>query len=163
LIHLRRLVEFLAALNGLCDARLASSTAPSESMHTVSELVSSLGSKVDGVNLVEIEAYLRSSKIARKISGYNEKEAEKESNGASNRRKGATPPLHAVETFILTLTNANESGRVFVNVQPPSKDGNGVGHVTLKYQLLNPSREFKEVVDSARSVILVRDPVQDPP
>lgn len=124
-------------------------------MYTVSELVSSLGSKVEGVNLVEIESYLRSSKIARKISGYSEKEAEKEPNSVSNRRRGTTPPLHAVETFILTLTNANEDGRVFVNVLPPSKDGNGASHVVLKYQLLNPSREFKEVVDSARSVILV--------
>jgi chromosome transmission fidelity protein 1 len=132
-------------------------------MYTVSELVSSLGSKVAGVNLVEIEAYLRSSKIARKISGYNEKEAEKESSGTSNRRKGTTPPLHAVEAFILILTNANEDGRVFVNVQPPSKDGNGAGHVTLKYQLLNPSCEFKEVVDSARSVILVYDPCSETP
>jgi len=126
-------------------------------MYTVSEFVSSLGSKVEGVNLVEIEAYLRSSKIARKISGYSEKEAEKESNGMNNRRKGTTPPLHSVEAFILTLTNANEDGRVFVNVWPPPKDGSGTGHVILKYQLLNPSREFKEVVDSARSVILVRD------
>jgi chromosome transmission fidelity protein 1 len=135
---------------------MASSTAPSESMYTVSDLVSSLGSKVEGVNLVEIEAYLRSSKIARKISGYSDKEAEKESNGTSDRRKGTTPPLHAVETFILTLTNSNEDGRVFVNVWPPAKDGNGAGHVVFKYQLLNPSREFREVVDSARSVILVR-------
>src|SRR5258708_7456009 len=127
-------------------------------MYTVSELVSSLGSKVEGVNLVEIGAYLRSSKIARKISGYSDKEAEKESNNANSRTKSATPPLHAVETFILTLTNANEDGRVFMNVQPPSKDGNGAGHVTLKYQLLNPLREFKEVVDSARSVILVCSP-----
>jgi len=124
-------------------------------MYTVSDLVSSLGSKVEGVNLVEIEAYLRSSKIARKISGYSDKEAEKKSNGASDRRKGTTPPLHAVETFILTLTNSNEDGRVFVNVWPPAKDGSGAGHVVFKYQLLNPSREFREVVDSARSVILV--------
>lgn len=153
-------MEFLAALNALCDARLASSTAPSESMYTVSELVSSLGSKVEDVNLVEIGAYLRSSKIARKISGYSEKQAEKESNNASNRKKGTTPPLHAVETFILTLTNANEDGRVFVNVWPPSKDGNG--HVIFKYQLLNPSREFKEVVDAARSVILVCDVCSGP-
>ena len=124
-------------------------------MYTVSELVSSLGSKVEGVNLVEIEAYLRSSKIARKISGYSDKEAEKETNGAGDRKKGTTPPLHAVETFILTLTNANEDGRVVINVWPPEKDGSGAGHVVLKYQLLNPSREFREVVDSARSVILV--------
>ena len=132
-------------------------------MYTVSELVSSLGSKVECVNLVEIESYLRSSKIARKISGYSQKEAEKEPNSSSNRRRGTTPPLHAVETFILTLTNANEDGRVFVNVSPPSKDGNGAGHVVLKYQLLNPSREFKEVVDSARSVILVCDLCSRPP
>jgi len=141
---------------------MASSTAPSESMYTVSDLVSSLGSKVEGVNLVEIDAYLRSSKIARKISGYSDKEAEKKSNGTSDRRKGTTPPLHAVETFILTLTNSNEDGRVFVNVWPPAKDGSGAGHVVFKYQLLNPSREFREVVDSARSVILVCDHCSGP-
>ena len=45
------------------------------------DLVSALGEKIQGVNLLEIEAYLRSSKIAIKISGYSDKVEEKEALG----------------------------------------------------------------------------------
>ena len=45
---------------------------------TVGELVAKLGSKNEGVNLLEIEKYLRASRIARKISGYCDKIEEKE-------------------------------------------------------------------------------------
>jgi chromosome transmission fidelity protein 1 len=63
---------------------------------TVAELMQRLGRKAEGINMLEIEAYLRSSKviafvlynkrgdlifegiqIARKISGYSDKLAEK--------------------------------------------------------------------------------------
>jgi chromosome transmission fidelity protein 1 len=50
-------------------------------MMTPSDLVAALGKKVQSINLLEIEAYLRSSKVARKISGYNDKLAEKEASG----------------------------------------------------------------------------------
>lgn len=45
------------------------------------DLVSVLGEKIQSVNLLEIEAYLRSSKIGRKISGYSDKVEEKEALG----------------------------------------------------------------------------------
>jgi len=83
-LHLRRLTEFLVALDKYCDetAKQASETTPvsptSEIMMTPGDLVAALGKKVQSINLLEIEAYLRSSKVARKISGYNDKLAEKE-------------------------------------------------------------------------------------
>jgi chromosome transmission fidelity protein 1 len=52
-------------------------------MMTPGDLVAALGKKVQSVNLLEIEAYLRSSKVARKINGYNDKLAEKEASGSS--------------------------------------------------------------------------------
>lgn len=83
-----------------------------------------------------------------------------ENNGKStSRRKGQTPPLHAVESFLLGLTNASEDGRVFLSVQP-SVQPNGGPVVSLKYQLLNPSRHFEEIVAAARSVVLAGGTMQ---
>ena len=48
-----------------------------DEVHTSGELLRRLGRKVEGINLLEIESYLRKSKIARKISGYCVKELEK--------------------------------------------------------------------------------------
>lgn len=61
-----------------------------------------------------------------------------------------TPPLHAVESLLLALANPDEDGRIFL-----SRSGApGVETAHLKYQLLNPSTHFREVVEKARSVIL---------
>ncbi|KAJ7644317.1 helicase C-terminal domain-containing protein [Roridomyces roridus] len=118
---------------------------------TVANLLEHLGRKVAGVNLLEIEAYLKSSKIARKISGYSDKEAEKDQNSKTRPRRGAVPPLHAVEAFLLSLTGTNEDGRLtFTLVRTLS----GQEEVEMKYQLLNPAPHFLEVVECARSVIL---------
>lgn len=68
-------------------------------------------------------------------------------------RRGVTPPLHTVETFLLALTNASEDGRILVSVIRPSNP-DSAPTVQLKYQLLNPADHFKEVVTTARSVIL---------
>lgn len=77
----------MVALDKYCDdiAKQASENASnlpsSEIMMTPGDLVAALGKKVQGINLLEIEAYIRSSKIARKISGYSEKLAVKEAAG----------------------------------------------------------------------------------
>jgi chromosome transmission fidelity protein 1 len=85
-LHLRRLVEFLIALDKYCDEFAAnantSNSSQNETMLTPGELVAALNKKVQGVNLLDIESYLRTSKVARKISGYSDKVAEKEALGA---------------------------------------------------------------------------------
>jgi hypothetical protein len=69
---------------------------------------------------------------------------------ANARRKGATPPLHAIESLLLALANPDEDGRIFL-----SRTGSpGAESIQLKYQLLNPSTHFREVVEKARSVVL---------
>ncbi|THH27828.1 hypothetical protein EUX98_g6366 [Antrodiella citrinella] len=62
------------------------------------------------------------------------------------RLSSVTPPLHTVENFILALTAASEDGRVTFSMNE--------GHVEIKYQHLNPSTHFQEVVNTARSVVL---------
>ena len=84
-LHLRRLVALLEALskfaeewkathaankNGAAAGLGKSAAQPAADVLTSGELMARLGRKVEGVNLLEIEKYLRGSKIARKISGY---------------------------------------------------------------------------------------------
>ncbi|KZS97147.1 DNA repair helicase [Sistotremastrum niveocremeum HHB9708] len=136
-VHLKRLLSFMTSLAQLCQDHRGKKA--KDDIFTVGHLVSQLGSKNEGINLLEIEKYLKSSRIARKISGYCEKKI-------LNGRRRAAPPLHAVEAFILALTGASEDGRVTISTIGDT--------VQLKYQLLNPAPHFKEVVDSARCVVL---------
>ncbi|KIJ54966.1 hypothetical protein M422DRAFT_241049 [Sphaerobolus stellatus SS14] len=151
-LHLRRLLRFLAALKTYME-KWKDSGAKQEIM-AASKLMECLGSGVDGVNLLEIEAYLKKSKIARKISGYSDMVAEKaagiDSAHVAKARRRATPPLHSVESFIVTLTNGDEDGRISLSLGGDA----GKDIVTIKYQLLNPSNHFKEVIDVARCVVL---------
>lgn len=70
MLHLKRLVMFLDALqkyalewkekNGKADASKVE-------VMTVADLLDRLGRKVAGVNLLEIEAYLKSSKVSQAL------------------------------------------------------------------------------------------------
>ncbi|GBE87470.1 ATP-dependent DNA helicase CHL1 [Sparassis crispa] len=119
---------------------------------TSDELLRRLGRKAEGVNLLEVERYLRNSKIARKISAYSLKALEKAAGhdpaklSKLARLSSNTPPLHAVENFISALTAASDDGRVTFSMVDRQ--------VEIKYQHLNPSTYFQEVIDEARSVVL---------
>ncbi|KAF8895275.1 helicase C-terminal domain-containing protein [Infundibulicybe gibba] len=154
MLQLKRLVAFLDALKRVVGEWKAARTGNAEKVEMVNvlELMERLGRKAAGINLLEVEKYLRSSKIARKIAGYSDKEAEKNADPATQRRicKGAVPPLHAVEAFMLSLTGMNDDGRItLAMIGPPGQED-----VELKYQLLNPAPHFQDVVDSARAVVL---------
>ncbi|KAI0937761.1 hypothetical protein AcW1_003835 [Taiwanofungus camphoratus] len=119
---------------------------------TPGELLLRLGRKTEGINLLEVERYLRSSKIARKVSGYSVKALEKAAGQDPSRLaklarlSNTTPPLHSIESFIAALAAANDDGRVTFAIVDDQ--------VEIKYQQLNPSTHFQEVVDAARSVVL---------
>lgn len=65
--------------------------------------------------------------------------------------QSAISSMHAIETFILSLANRSEDGRVVLSSATNSA---GENVVRAKYQLLNPSHVFRSLVDEARSVIL---------
>jgi chromosome transmission fidelity protein 1 len=108
LVHLKRLLVFLDALkqyvlewkesktvkSGGNDNNSGQRKIDSTEVMTISEFMERLGRKAGGINLLEIEQYLKTSKVvdqmnyqkirliiytqvARKISGYAEKQAEK--------------------------------------------------------------------------------------
>ncbi|KAF8349254.1 helicase C-terminal domain-containing protein [Amanita rubescens] len=166
LVHLKRLLVFLDALKQYAlewkESKIVKSEGPDHNsakrkgsnsdlteVMTISEFMERLGRKASSINFLEIEKYLKTSKVARKVSGYAEKQAEK-ADSNSTRRKGAIPPLSIVEEFMLSLTGASEDGRVSISlVGAPEKLD-----VEMKYQQLNPSPRFMEVIETARSVIL---------
>ncbi|KAG8944165.1 ATP-dependent DNA helicase chl1 [Tulasnella sp. 424] len=170
-LHLRRLVLVLTAIDKFCTdwpSKNHSKGPANEEMLGVQEFVSALGSQVQEINLLEVDQYLRESRIARKISGYCDKVAEKEAAKAeskskfvSSQRSRGTPPLHAVESFLLALTNPSSDGRIFVSMPNPTTATPGAPPVVLlKYQLLNPADHFRDVVSSARSVVLAGGTMQ---
>ncbi|TFK48655.1 DNA repair helicase [Heliocybe sulcata] len=168
-LHLKRLMTLLVALRSALSSRSMSEKTKgvkeTTEVMTVGEFIRSLGRKVEGVNFAEIETYLRSSKIARKISGYADKmsqDAAKEGTprlstaesyehtpavGQRPGRSGAVPPLYAVESFLVALNNASEDGRISISGSKPEER-------EIKYQHLNPSTHFADVIDAARCVLL---------
>ncbi|KAF8558368.1 DNA repair helicase [Imleria badia] len=171
-LHLKRLINYMEAIQRVMDdwkatrSEAGSTTEARTQVFTISNFMEKLGRKAVGINLLEIEAYLKKSKIARKISGYAETVSGEEelpplshlspSNVISDSvsKKPATrgtPPLHAIEALMVGLVGAREDGRVILSVVG---DGTHPEELEIKYQLLNPSTTFREVVDSARSVIL---------
>lgn len=55
--------------------------------------------------------------------------------------------FHAVEDFLLSLTDALDDGRVTLSLEAGDS-------VVVKYVLLNPAERFADVVNSARAVVL---------
>ncbi|KAK7056977.1 ATP-dependent DNA helicase chl1 [Paramarasmius palmivorus] len=154
MLHLKRLVAFLDALRKYLSDWKQESLKGSRKTEVLSaaELLERLGRRIVGLNMLAIEQYLRSSKIARKIASYAEKVAENETGsqkGSNRSGKGSIPPLHSVEDLLLSLAGATEDGRITLSIE-----GVNGQEVVIKYHLLNPAPHFREVVDAARSVIL---------
>ncbi|KAM6494135.1 Helicase C-terminal domain containing protein [Amanita muscaria] len=156
LVHLKRLLVFLDALKKYVlewkESRTSGDNQNAMEVMTIPKFMDHLGRKASGINLLEIEKYLKTSKVAWKISGYADKQAEKEAGPAApgHRKNGSIPPLCVVENFMLSLTGASEDGRVTISLSGTSAKP----YVELRYQQLNPSPHFMEVIEAARSVIL---------
>lgn len=149
-LHLKRLLNFLdafqkVAMDWMAQKSSAISKRQDTEVMTVPDFIHRLGRKVEGINLLEIESYLKRSKIARKISSYaiDVSEGEKPGRHLSSM---ATPPLHTIEALMLGLAGASEDGRLIFSAVGDA--------VEIKYQLLNPSTLFRDVVEVARSVVL---------
>lgn len=153
MLHLKRLVMFLDALQKYALEWKEKNTKVDGfkvEVMTVTELLDRLGRKVNGVNLLEIESYLKKSKVnmfrrsdavcfsLTPLRGVDRKEnfrlfrqrSRKTRWRCFNRpppslkfaalpdpklrpKRGAVPPLHAVEAFLLALTGVNEGRHAY--------------------------------------------------
>ncbi|GES65568.1 ATP-dependent DNA helicase-like protein [Aspergillus terreus] len=106
------------------------------------------GKGVDQINPYKLCQYLQESKLARKVDGYVEFSAEK-TTGKPDRQansKSTTPVLFHIQSFLLPLMNLSAEGRLFYQKTD--------GDIQLKYMLLDPTNQFREIVEDARAVIL---------
>ncbi|WFD05647.1 RNA helicase [Malassezia vespertilionis] len=152
--HLRTLQVLLSALQAYCTAKIQAfgDTAEivTETLTTV-QFTAALGGTVDLINLVRLEHWLKDTRIARKISGYADKQWVQE-HGKDCPRRNKMQAMHLFEGFLLALSNRAVNGKVMVTVSPASTEQDR--HVHFKYLLLNPAEAFQPLLDAARSVIL---------
>lgn len=111
------------------------------------------GKNVDQINPHKLSKYLSESKIARKVDGYTEycansisvrQRLQLQEQGESRQHQ---PVIFQVQSFIISLMNPSAEGKLFFE---KSDDGD----IMLKYNLLDATNHFREIVEDARAVIL---------
>ncbi|WFD19601.1 RNA helicase [Malassezia caprae] len=135
--HMRTVQVLLRALQSFCE-QVGTAAEPLPSL-TTSQLMARLGGTADQIN----------------VSGYADKTS-LEQPGHLAKPQGRAHPMHAVEAFLLALTNKAVHGRVLL-----TKESAGV---RLKFLLLNPSDAFQPIVEAARAVLLAggtMEPIAD--
>ncbi|PYH41131.1 DNA helicase [Aspergillus saccharolyticus JOP 1030-1] len=139
--YIAQIIRLLGSISYYLRSVLTGS-GPSEGPVLPSDLMSGKG--VDQINPYKLSRYLQESKLARKVDGYVEFSREMAGNRASE--KTTTPVLFQIQGFLLSLMNPSAEGRLFY-----VKDK---GDIQLKYMLLDPTNQFRDIVDDARAVIL---------
>ncbi|KAI9318461.1 helicase C-terminal domain-containing protein [Dichotomocladium elegans] len=111
---------------------------------------------IDHINMFKVEKYLKESKLAQKLNGFIDKEQQQQQQQRNGLALSGVPTLSQIESFILTLTNADKDGRVVLTY--------GEEGPQIKYMLLNPAEVFRPIVEEAKSIILAggtMEPVSD--
>ncbi|CCJ29870.1 unnamed protein product [Pneumocystis jirovecii] len=112
----------------------------------------------DQVNIYKLEKYMKNSGLARKVDEYFEKKSKNLDQTKTNTEKNiilGLPILSHIQTFLLNLTNPFTEGKIFFgHIEKAQINGKTNTDCYLKYLLLNPCYQFKEIVNEARAVIL---------
>ncbi|ORY92941.1 helicase C-terminal domain-domain-containing protein [Leucosporidium creatinivorum] len=173
------LKQLALVLKGLSEfvAKWAGEGKKEELMDVNSVLGGKSGPALDQINLLKLDQYLKTSRIARKIGGYVDSLGEEQTaKGRQAIRSNATRNLQRIQDFILSLANADRDGRVLLTAETITSSAPSTSsatakststkpshtatppatrvEVTLKYMLLAPSESFRDVAEEARSVVL---------
>lgn len=121
-------------------------------MVTATELLFTL--KLDNLNLFNIITYLEKSKLSQKLHGFNdylqkEKNSFHENFDDPNFVSKHISSMSIIESFLKCLTSSEKEGRVVIDAKTDE-----ISSCCLKYLLLDPSKEFQNVMDEAHSIVL---------
>ncbi|GAA99647.1 uncharacterized protein L969DRAFT_94096 [Mixia osmundae IAM 14324] len=152
-VYLKQLLAIFRRLEAYCITWSESrqNAKAIEELMLPKALMEDLQGSIDQVDLHKLAAYMKTSKIAHKISGYANMQAEKQARAQQKPNKHKVLLVNAVyqiQSFLLALTNPSRDGRIIVSRAADSSN------VSLRYLLLNPADSFRSIVDDARSVIL---------
>ncbi|PLW26224.1 hypothetical protein PCANC_22433 [Puccinia coronata f. sp. avenae] len=161
LIHLKHLIrvfECLLNFSNNWSKSIPSTKLRHEEIITTNTLLDH--SKVlDQLNVLELKQYLHESKIINKVAGYASKGVEATTKNPQQRdtnfsqsRSALVTAFYKIESFIFAMSNADKDGRILIVSEKPTPADRAT--VTIKYQLLDPSSSFADVVSQARSVVL---------
>lgn len=182
--NLRKVRKVLTSMTAFFTKHAAIGKEGNEKVMSAAKLVSGMTGNLDQINLVTLEKWLKETQMARKISGYADKQVKREAlqaeaamlqqrNGSKANSKGkaantaassrgtdqgAPASQSAISSMhaieAFILSLANRSEDGRVVLTSALDTSTGEVVVRAKYQLLNPSHAFKSLVDEARSVIL---------
>ena len=110
----------------------------------------------DLLNIYDLELYLVKSKLAFKLESYMERTIKSETTEEYYKSTGS-PKLFEIKAFFYSLSNPLKSGKFFW-------DRTSQNDIILKYLLLDPSEDFKDVLDESKCVILAggtMEPITD--
>lgn len=109
----------------------------------------------DLLNSYTLDDYFNKSKIAYKLESYMGK-ISKGDETSTFKPSLQSPLLFKIRSFIQCLSNPLKSGKFFFDKQD--------AEVSLKYLLLDPSEDFKDIVQDAKCVMLAggtMEPIAD--
>ncbi|GAM85593.1 hypothetical protein ANO11243_036000 [Dothideomycetidae sp. 11243] len=150
-VYVTQTVRLLDSLKGFLETKHGSQEKIKGGIAQSGELLAGKG--VDQINIYKLVEYLHISKLSRKVHGYVAQQAKEAA--AAYKQTSVTPAsdpapvLNHFQNFIMALTNPAEEGRFFW-----SSDIASSGY-KLKYMLLDPSEQIRDIVSDARAVILV--------
>ncbi|KAI1266953.1 DNA repair helicase [Xylariaceae sp. FL1019] len=104
---------------------------------------------IDQINMFKLIEYTQTSKLAYKIEGYAAY-VENQDGHQSVNVASSTPVLHALMSFLVSLTDLSSEGRIFYHKMSDREQHD----IKLSYLLLSPSNAFSPIALGARAVIL---------
>ncbi|KAL3426121.1 DNA repair helicase [Phlyctema vagabunda] len=143
-VYVAQIVRVIDSLSGYLQGRLTEPKA--DGIVNEKELLSGKG--VDQINLFKLIKYLQESKLARKVESYTIYAAT-DALPSGSKPQSTTPVLHHISSLLSALTHPTSEGRLFFSKSTAEPED-----ISLKFQLLDPSTSFQEIVSEARAVIL---------
>ena len=143
-VYVTQVVRLLDSVSACIDSIVAKNKDLDGTVNA-SELTAGKG--VDQINLHKLMRYLRESRLARKVEGYIDFTEEQGRNSSSRSCPPSTPVLTHIQSFFQTLADPASEG-VYLHEMDENNE------LSLRYMLLDPTHNFKEVVETARAVIL---------
>lgn len=143
-VYATQVVRLLDSVSACIDS-VAAKNKDLDGTVNASELTAGKG--VDQINLHKLMRYLRESRLTRKVEGYIDFTEEQGRNSSSRSCPPSTPVLTHIQSFFQTLADPASEG-VYLHEMDKNNE------LSLRYMLLDPTHNFKEVVETARAVIL---------
>eukprot|EP00803_Ostreobium_quekettii_P010949 evm.model.scf_201EXC.1 EVM.evm.TU.scf_201EXC.1 scf_201EXC:9634-13992(-) len=118
-------------------------------IHSVDDFVCAAG--LDNMNMCKLVRWAHESKLAFKASRYAESLLAQNPNTMGSACR--LDAIHSLCSFVTTLTNDSEDGRIVVDPKGAVSGSDSCAGM-LKFVLLNPAKQFEQVVQQAHAVVL---------